>query len=175
LSPHYSHSHQFTLPHHIKKWTCARDLKKARQVDYQKIQRKFRKEKKDIEKYANIIKQAEQHLFPLMNEDSGSGPNNVRGTNPSHSKVSQELHSSLNGGAHCLERLHQNETVIHESMCSDFPPSAIERDTGVSRLVTNGTTDPTENNSIDAAESPLESVMESKTVQVTKEGTSSLQ
>lgn len=32
------------------KWTSGKNLKKARQVEYQKIQRKFRKERKDVEK-----------------------------------------------------------------------------------------------------------------------------
>ncbi|KAG7373105.1 PLU-1-like protein [Nitzschia inconspicua] len=55
----------------IRKWTCMRDLKKARQIDYQRIQRRFRKEKKDIEKYATIIEEAEHQLsVPVNVKDS---------------------------------------------------------------------------------------------------------
>lgn len=46
----------------IRKWTCRKDLRKARQVDYQKIQRKFRKEKKDIEKMELAIAEAARQL-----------------------------------------------------------------------------------------------------------------
>lgn len=35
----------------VKKWTSRKDLKKARQVEYQKHQRKIRKETKDVEKF----------------------------------------------------------------------------------------------------------------------------
>ena len=43
-------------------WTSAKDLKRARQVEYQKLQRKFRKERKDVEKLAAILKEAEENL-----------------------------------------------------------------------------------------------------------------
>lgn len=43
----------------IKKWTSWKHLKKARQVDYQKHQRKVRKETKDIEKFRAILKSSE--------------------------------------------------------------------------------------------------------------------
>ncbi|KAL3925773.1 MAG: hypothetical protein SGILL_000191, partial [Bacillariaceae sp.] len=52
-----------------KDWTCTRDLKKARQVDYQKIQRKYRKEKKDIEKFTATIADLEQHLAIVENAE----------------------------------------------------------------------------------------------------------
>jgi len=47
----------------IRKWTCEKDLKKARQVEIQKLQRKDRKEKKDIEKFTTSIKQLEDQLL----------------------------------------------------------------------------------------------------------------
>jgi hypothetical protein len=37
-------------------------LKKARQVEYQKLQRKFRKERKDVEKLAAVVKELERKL-----------------------------------------------------------------------------------------------------------------
>lgn len=43
-------------------WTSNKDLKKARQVEYQKLQRKFRKERKDVEKMATAVKEAERKL-----------------------------------------------------------------------------------------------------------------
>ena len=49
----------------IRKWTCTRDLKKARQADYQKIQRKYRKEKKDIEKFTSTISELEAQIAPV--------------------------------------------------------------------------------------------------------------
>lgn len=44
-------------------WTSNKDLKKARQVEYQKLQRKFRKERKDVEKMAAAVKEAERKLL----------------------------------------------------------------------------------------------------------------
>jgi len=55
----------------IRKWTCPKDLKKARQIEYQKLQRKDRKEKKDIEKFSSHIKQLEDQL-----SDSNESDNN---------------------------------------------------------------------------------------------------
>lgn len=46
----------------IKKWTSRKGLKKARQVEYQKHQRKVRKETKDIEKLELIIKGLQEKL-----------------------------------------------------------------------------------------------------------------
>lgn len=46
----------------IKKWTGWKDLRKARQVEYQKHQRKVRKETKDIEKFELVIKTLEEKL-----------------------------------------------------------------------------------------------------------------
>jgi len=39
----------------VRKWTCRKDLKRARQVDAQKHQRKVRKEMKDVEKFQKDI------------------------------------------------------------------------------------------------------------------------
>lgn len=58
----------------IRKWTCTRDLKKARQIDYQKIQRKYRKEKKDIEKFTSTISELEHQLSLLHNAQNGIVP-----------------------------------------------------------------------------------------------------
>jgi hypothetical protein len=46
----------------IRKWTSRKDLKKARQVEYQKHQRKVRKEAKDIEKCRKEIKNLKEKL-----------------------------------------------------------------------------------------------------------------
>eukprot|EP00536_Pseudo-nitzschia_multiseries_P011588 jgi/Psemu1/206266/e_gw1.404.13.1 len=53
----------------IRKWTCGKDLKKARQIEFQKLQRKDRKEKKDIEKFTKGIKQLEAQLSQLKRSD----------------------------------------------------------------------------------------------------------
>ena len=37
-------------------------MKRARQVEYQKLQRKFRKERKDVEKLTAAVNEAERHL-----------------------------------------------------------------------------------------------------------------
>lgn len=46
----------------IRKWTSQKDLKKSRQVEYQKHQRKVRKENKDLEKLRSSILELEKHL-----------------------------------------------------------------------------------------------------------------
>jgi hypothetical protein len=165
-----------TLTRH-NKWTCTRDLKKARQVDYQKIQRKFRKEKKDIEKYTNIITEAEQQLYVLLQVNKGSGSNNGCGTNPSFGEMSKEVPANelklpVNEGSRCFVGLYQNVQIGNENQRSDLPPAVTECDTCVSHLFTNGTSNPPESLSVDAAESPHESVAEPKLVQATKRGTS---
>mmetsp|Transcript_20188 Transcript_20188/g.41918 ORF Transcript_20188/g.41918 Transcript_20188/m.41918 type:complete len:734 (-) Transcript_20188:673-2874(-) len=53
----------------IRKWTCQKDLKKARQIEHQKLQRKERKEKKDIDKFSNHIMQLENRLSELRRSD----------------------------------------------------------------------------------------------------------
>lgn len=50
-------------------------MKKARQIEYQKLQRKERKEKKDIEKFSNRIKQLEDQLSELKQSDKCSREN----------------------------------------------------------------------------------------------------
>ena len=50
-------------------WTCQKDLKKARQIEHQKLQRKERKEKKDIDKFSNHIMQLENRLSELRRSD----------------------------------------------------------------------------------------------------------
>ena len=55
----------------IRKWTSRKDLKKARQVEYQKVQRKVRKETKDAEKFRKEIVALEAKLSgekPAMEE-----------------------------------------------------------------------------------------------------------
>ena len=47
-------------------------MKKARQIEYQKLQRKDRKEKKDIEKFANTIKNLEDQLSELKRRDKSN-------------------------------------------------------------------------------------------------------
>jgi hypothetical protein len=44
----------------VRKWTSRKDLKKARQVEYQKHQRKVRKETKDMEKFQALIEKLEE-------------------------------------------------------------------------------------------------------------------
>ena len=44
----------------VRKWTCPKDMKKARQVEAQKHQRKVRKETKDIEKLQGEIRALEE-------------------------------------------------------------------------------------------------------------------
>lgn len=51
----------------IKKWTSAKDRKKVRQAEYQKHQRKVRKEKKDIEKLELKIRDHYLHFASLQN------------------------------------------------------------------------------------------------------------
>lgn len=53
-------------------WTCSKDFKKARQIEFQKFQRKDRKEKKDIEKFLNQIKNLEDCLSELKRKDKPS-------------------------------------------------------------------------------------------------------
>ena len=83
----------------VRKWTCPKDMKKARQVEAQKHQRKVRKETKDIEKLQGEIRaleegqvdneepqnerksleenQAQPTSEAVANEDPGSGPDAV--------------------------------------------------------------------------------------------------
>lgn len=49
----------------IRKWTAPKERKKARQADYQKHQRKVRKEKKDIEKFVTMIAEIRQRYEPI--------------------------------------------------------------------------------------------------------------
>lgn len=51
-------------------------MKKARQIEYQKLQRKDRKEKKDIEKFSNQIKALEDQLSELKQSHNGIQDNN---------------------------------------------------------------------------------------------------
>ena len=67
----------------IKKWTGRKDLRKARQVEYQKHQRKVRKETKDIEKFELVIKTLEEKLVnqsTVSSEMAGSSENAVTET-----------------------------------------------------------------------------------------------
>jgi len=61
----------------IRKWTCRKDLKKARQVEFQKLQRKDRKEKKDTEKFTNSIIQLEFNLSQLKRKDQTKKSNST--------------------------------------------------------------------------------------------------
>ena len=54
----------------IRKWTSKRCLKKARQVESQKHQRKVRKERKDIEKLQTKIRRANERLKQLREEQT---------------------------------------------------------------------------------------------------------
>jgi hypothetical protein len=58
----------------IKKWTSAKDRKKARQAEYQKHQRKVRKEKKDIEKLDMKLR---DHLLQLASLQDAANRDNV--------------------------------------------------------------------------------------------------
>jgi PHD-finger/PLU-1-like protein len=49
----------------IRKWTSKKDCKKARQAEYQKHQRRVRKEKKDIEKFEMKLAELRLQLEPL--------------------------------------------------------------------------------------------------------------
>lgn len=49
----------------VKKWTCDKELHKARQIEVQKYQRKSRKESKDIEKHQNTAADAARSLAEL--------------------------------------------------------------------------------------------------------------
>lgn len=55
----------------IRKWTSPKERKKARQADYQKHQRKVRKEKKDIEKFVTMIAEI-RHRYKPIHEGTGS-------------------------------------------------------------------------------------------------------
>mmetsp|Transcript_43531 Transcript_43531/g.49071 ORF Transcript_43531/g.49071 Transcript_43531/m.49071 type:complete len:1967 (-) Transcript_43531:117-6017(-) len=47
----------------IRKWTCEKDLKKARQSKNQKLQRKERKERKDADNFMSNVKDIEEQLL----------------------------------------------------------------------------------------------------------------
>jgi hypothetical protein len=72
----------------VRKWTCKKDLKKARQVENQKIQRKYRKEKKDIEKYEQVITEAESALLAIDKQNNTNAM--AAAPNSSVSPVSQD-------------------------------------------------------------------------------------
>jgi len=55
----------------IKKWTGRRDLKKARQVEYQKHQRKVRKESKDAAKFEKDVEALKEKLKAITDPVSG--------------------------------------------------------------------------------------------------------
>ncbi|MGK3742463.1 MAG: hypothetical protein ACI90V_009319 [Bacillariaceae sp.] len=50
-------------------WTCEKDRKKARQIENQKLQRKERSERKNVEKFTSNIKDIEEHLSELKCQD----------------------------------------------------------------------------------------------------------
>lgn len=52
-------------------------MKKSRQIEYQKLQRKDRKEKKDSEKFSNQIKQLEDQLLELKRSEKYSKENDT--------------------------------------------------------------------------------------------------
>ena len=54
----------------VRKWTCSKDMKKARQIEAQKHQRKVRKETKDIEKLEAEIKALETSQFQGQGMDA---------------------------------------------------------------------------------------------------------
>jgi hypothetical protein len=54
----------------VKKWTSPVDLKKSRQMEYQRHQRKVRKEKKDIEKFESIVCELYAHMKVINNSDN---------------------------------------------------------------------------------------------------------
>jgi hypothetical protein len=50
-------------------WTCEKDCKKARQIENQKLQRKERSERKNIEKFTSNIQDIEEQLSELKCQD----------------------------------------------------------------------------------------------------------
>ena len=81
----------------IRKWTCKKDLKKARQVESQKHQRKVRKETKDIEKFRECIAKLEAKISKGQsnasndsNSDSAPGSTNLPDASQQSSGKSDE-------------------------------------------------------------------------------------
>ncbi len=68
------HELTLSLP---EQWTCPKDLKKARQIEFQKFQRKDRKEKKDIEKFCQQIKDLQDQLSDLKQSELCTGDNDT--------------------------------------------------------------------------------------------------
>ena len=89
----------------IRKWTVRKDMKKARQVEYQKHQRKVRKETKDAEKFRNEIYALETKMLqtpcPTKTED---GPQSEPSTSEAveapkvEAKEEKEMNSNVDSG-----------------------------------------------------------------------------
>eukprot|EP00980_Cylindrotheca_fusiformis_P010998 scaffold2526_cov131-Cylindrotheca_fusiformis.AAC.14 len=76
----------------IKKWTSSKHLKKSRQIEYQKHQRKVRKETKDIEKSRAILKSLEEvarNQDVLLPNDKS-----LDHTNTSHPQVDESVRAT---------------------------------------------------------------------------------
>ena len=160
-------------------------------MDYQKIQRKFRKEKKDIEKHTAIIGEAEQQLSFLLHGINGDGATTVgetsapiNGLTADFSSASEKI--SVNGEAQIGEgvqtnvpgsppseaKLAQNGGQIEEG--SDNQPSMSKVDTNPAHQCSNESSNPNESFSSDVTDAPYKPVKETKTAQPTKEGKASV-
>lgn len=80
----------------IKKWTSAKDRKKARQAEYQKHQRKVRKEKKDVEKYELKIREYCLQVASLENEVANRG-DDVELLNSGQSRILEATDDGMDG------------------------------------------------------------------------------
>ena len=78
-------------------WTCPKDFKKARQIDFQKFQRKDRKEKKDIEKFSNQIKKLQEQL-------SDSETNLARSKENDTESMEPDVATSTDNSRDCIKK-----------------------------------------------------------------------
>lgn len=94
-------------------------------MDYQKIQRRFRKEKKDIEKFSNEMKEAEEQLLILINGKDNSRPRDA--SNVSLEDGSDDLRTEES----CAMAMKEEKTTIgpqieghsHEILSLDVQPN----------------------------------------------------
>lgn len=107
----------------IRKWTSSRDLKRARQVDYQKHQRKIRKEKKDIEQLKREVQALEtlaQNLTECGDVTSSVSGVAVHGTGEmlaSNRKAVSSLECESNGDKRCYLELEEGNNS-QNTVCS---------------------------------------------------------
>ena len=90
----------------LRKWTCFKELKKSRQNEYQKHQRKIRKERKDIEKLeceldclGNVVFPRDQRLLTSDGNAMHSPFSSLSDTIPAESSIYPDrcLYEGING------------------------------------------------------------------------------